>query len=449
MGLVLLCAGLARSQTPQYQLAYRLDGNVVGGRFGWSMDTISDVNGDGLEDLVVGASYASSAYLYAQQSTGATLLMRIDSTSIPNYLGSAVAGIGDVTGDGVPDFVCSDNITQYALWCDGADRTIGGHYTDHPGFIQKVRGINTQDYAHVMEHLGDGGDVLVATGPSVGGLGTMAKWYTTNSGTIVEKLNIQAYSFTGGSSIRNVGDVVGNDGIDDFLLSSSENPFDHRGRVSVISGACTATGTVTVSQIESLHFDGPSSNTDLGMQSTVGQNPLALAGDINGDGIADFAIGAPLPVSLPEAHSRGQVLFYSGVDGALLSVLTKPSSIEGDFGAMVENIGDITGDGHAEIAIGSRSSGSSGIVLLYSPCTGEYVGALCGDSNGDLFGRSILSLGDLNGDGLGDLAISAPFADFAGANSGSVYVYMSVPEPATMSLLAVGLGAVLVRRRKR
>jgi len=173
---------------------------------------------------------------------------------------------------------------------------------------------------------------------------------------------------------------------------------------------------------------------------------MAAIQDVTGDGRPDFAVGGAHPIALPAVATAGAVYFYDGVTGGFLWELSKPAFIEGAFGAMVENVGDVDGDGHDDIAIGSRSAAELGEVVFYSPWTRQTIGTLEGESAGDWFGRTIVALGDLNGDGLGDFGIGAPYADHAGTDSGSYYVYLS-PEPATLSLLALG-GLALVRRRR-
>ncbi|MCK4623970.1 MAG: FG-GAP repeat protein [Phycisphaerae bacterium] len=446
---------VAVGQVPQYYLAYRLDGESSGDCFGWSASRVADVTGDGQSDLVIGApgwgggSCSSHVYLIGQTMAGGTTLARIDDGGGNNKLGYSVCGLSDVTGDGVPDYAAGAMFGEYVLWCNGADRTIGGDYASHPALIhQETGGGDTHYFGRAVEALGTNGDLLEATRPACGGLGTFVEWFSKDASGITRRMTIQAYCQGNDPAVRNVGDVVGNDDIDDFLFSSSENPFDHRGRVHLISGATTVSGTVYVEDIEEFHFDGPRTNTDIGALQSLGQNPLAAAGDFTGDGVVDFAIGGPCPVATGEYETSGTVYFYDGSNGNLLWELPKPQAIEGYFGAMVENIGDVDGDGHDDIAIGSRSENFSGKVIFYSPYLQEIVGEIEGDSAGDGFGRTITALGDINTDGIPDFGIGAPYADFGAEGSGSYYVYLSVPEPATLSLLTVGALALIRRRRK-
>ena len=166
-----------------------------------------------------------------------------------------------------------------------------------------------------------------------------------------------------------------------------------------------------------LHFlAGDSTGDELGFV-------VSGAGDFDGDGVPELLAGAPNDDR--NGADSGSVFVYSGASGALLRILSGDAA--GDhFGWSVTGCGDMNFDGVADLAAGAPDADprglSSGAVYFYSGASGTRLGTRPGDAAGDALGWSVAALGDSNGDGIAEIVAGAPFAAAGGANAGSVYL---------------------------
>ncbi len=142
--------------------------------------------------------------------------------------------------------------------------------------------------------------------------------------------------------------------------------------------------------------------------ATVNPTTGAGAGDLNLDGHADIVLGTQ--VGIPNASGTGQVEFRSGADGSFLGILTVPSLGWGPFGIVGSSLGapgDLNGDGFPEVMIGGGPLGQClGVLVLsgaslttlytYSPVCGVY------------YGSSLARVDDFDGDGFPEFLIGAP-----------------------------------------
>jgi len=163
----------------------------------------------------------------------------------------------------------------------------------------------------------------------------------------------------------------------------------------------------------------------------VAGSVTALAvGDVNGDGKRDIAVGASSAFVGGKA-SQGRVYVFSGADGSVLFTLDSPNPEPGgDFGYSVA-MGDVDGDGRDDIAVGATNEDvgtteSAGRAYVFSGVSGSLLLTLTVPSPNPEFPRSFaesLAVGDVNGDGRADIVVGAEQEHVGGKNQGRAYVF--------------------------
>ncbi|MCA9323075.1 MAG: FG-GAP repeat protein, partial [Planctomycetes bacterium] len=407
-------AGLLRS----------VDGLAAGDRFGTTVAALGDLDGDGVAEYAVSAPYSDGltglsdvGEVWIFSGSNGALMTRLSGAQSNDDFGRSMADVGDLDGDGIPDFVIGvpgfdfmgGDVGEVCLY-SGASRTrinlvIRGS-APNDEFGHSVAGLGDVDGDLVPDlivgaHLGDG------TSPfsNVGYVRIVSGVDGSTIDTIVGAQPIGLF----GSAVARAGDLDA-DGVEDFIVAArlhDANGVDS-GRVFIYSGATRI----------NLHMvDGEVAGDQLG---------TSIAGnfDFDGDGTPDYAMGSS--TSDHASTNAGRVLIHSGADHLLLLAIdgAEPGARSG---AALSLAGDLDGDGLGELVIGAPEeddllSIDTGRVRVYSLRDPSVIIHHDGVNADDRLGERFDVLGDLNGDGAQDYIVSARLADVSFANAGAVHI---------------------------
>ncbi len=407
-------------------LLYQKNGGA-GDSLGISVASAGDVNGDGRADFIVGAFVADpggqlgagSAYVYSG-ATGA-LLYQKNGGAAGDHLGRSVASAGDVNGDGKTDFIVGATRAQPGGLVNAGSVYVysgatGALLFQKNGAVGEFLGISVAGAGDVN---GDGrADFIIGTNSaSPGGLGEAgsAFLYSGADGSLLFQKNGAAAFDWLGYSVAGAGDVNGDGRADIIVGAFKANPGGNNDAGSAFVYGLPAPPDPPVSPTPLYKKNGADSLDFLG-------HTVAIVGDINGDGKADYIIGA-YGANPGGLNFAGSAYVYSGTDGTLL--YQKNGGTAGDqFGFSVAGAGDVNGDGKADfIAATPTRAGGAGSAYVYSGVTGALLYQKNGTA-GDALGQSVAGAGDVNFDGKADFIVGAMFASPGGlSGAGSAYVY--------------------------
>ncbi len=454
-------------------MAYRFIGIEADDEAGHSVASAGDVDGDGKDDLIIGAYLADGGHrgsgeaylvlaadLVAADAADGTMdeVINLDNvnghtgsyqfigTEIHDYAGCSVASAGDVDDDGKADLI----IGAY-----GAD---GGGWRAGEAYLVSAADMAAADAA-------DGATDGVIDLDIVHG-------------------HTGSYRFIGGergdeagSSVASAGDVDG-DGADDLIIGANkaDGIGSHSGEAHLVLAADLAAADAADGTTDGvIDLDNVKGHT--GSYQFIGARPfdfaghsVASAGDVDGDGKHDLIIGAPVlygggspgeaylvlaadlaAADAPDGTTEG-VIDLDNVNGHTGSYRFIGAEAGDLAGHSVASAGDVDGDGKDDLIIGAPfpfSGGSrSGKAYLISAADLATADAADGNTDGmidldnvnghtgsyrfigrawdDEAGSSVASAGDVDGDGKDDLSIGAVWADGGGIDSGEAYLITAV-----------------------
>lgn len=413
-GLAALALG-ATALSAQVQV-HEIVGATFNQNLGMVMIGAGDLDADQVPDLLLGSPEAfvpgigvDTGFVEAYSGRDASVLFRIDGDDDDWFFGTALAALGDLDGDGFADFAVSaipfpdfdeppDPNGGLVRLYSGADRSVVWEL-----YQPQRRGFGVA-LAPAGDFDGDGDpDLLIGdTGCSSVGCSEPGRVVVVdaNTGQTVTTVVRGKTTARFGSAVAGLGDVDG-DGYSDFVAGAPGQSIDdiQSGAVWVISSVSAST-LFNLAGVDDLEQFGAS---------------VARIGDANGDGVTDFAVGAPFGTS----GYVGDVRLFSGADGTQL-VDVQGGGIGGQqFGISIAGIGDQDGDGLADFVVGDPKDNPaggvccSGAAFVYSGLDGTlletHVGVSAGFSEYWLLGHVVANVGDLNGDGLVDWAASTPY----------------------------------------
>jgi hypothetical protein len=410
--------------------------------YGQSIACAGDVNADGYDDWLVGAHLydtsdngAGKAYLYLGSESGISKTPAWTETgTTENYLyGKAVAGAGDVNGDGYDDWLVGAPNAHPFKKFGKAFLYLGGKIVSGTTAAWSSKGDDQNfanfghDVAGVGDVNGDGYDDWLVSAHNYdvsSSTKDAGKLYLYLGSSSVSSAS-PAWTYEGyfkdtymGCSISGAGDVNG-DGYSDFIAGAYGDSTADIGAGS----AHLFLGSYIVSNIYSKWDDDGE-----GLGSAFGYS-VSGAGDVNGDGYDDWIVAAPYHAGF---NNRGRVYVYLGgpdvLSGQAAWIKTGDQK-HAKFGYSVSGAGDVNGDGYNDWLVGtdgySTANYHPGKAFLYlgtKDIEGREASWVSSGQNKAFvyYGKTVAGGGDINGDGLDDWFIGAPGFD---SNRGKVYMY--------------------------
>lgn len=365
---------------------------------GQTVGCAGDVNGDGYDEILVGATRAEEteneageAYLILGKSSPVDIpLMEADAMfegrDASDNLGTAVTGVGDVNGDALGDYV----VAAYAA----------------------ESGSNNAGAAYLF---------LGSPSPGVG---------TVEAASAADAVYSGAEDDLAARSVAGAGDVDG-DGLADLLVGAenSDAAAEDAGAAYLVLGSGSPiSGALSGADAS---FLGESANDGAGYVVGAG-------GDFNADGHADMLVAAPYVTT----GVLGGVVYL--IFGSSSPTSTSLSAADASFwgtatsdavGTAIDGEGDLDGDGCDDLVIGAPYSDTaattSGSVYVFYGCiapgsvdVSTADAEFTGSAASDISGSSVSTAGDVDGDGLADILIGAPGSSYRYSAAGMAYLIL-------------------------
>lgn len=362
--------------------------------FARAVALVGDVDGDGFADVAIGSAKAPEGgqrrgRVELRSGRTQALLHSFSGTADFQELGFAVAGVGDVDDDGVPDVAAGTFGGNYARVWSGADGSVLHTFTTLTSgdlFGYSVAGAGDVD--------GDGhADVIVGTNRVLVFAPGFARVFSGATGGVLHTVGGDA-AFDGfGNAVAGGKDVNG-DGVPDFAVGAPalDATGTDAGRVRVFSG---------LDGSPLLTFDGDGDNDELG-------SSVALLDDVDGDGRAEVAAGAPgCGIAFGCPGEKGYVRVWNGTTGAV-RFTRKGKEAQSLLGVAVASAGDVDGDGRGDLVFGAsgandRGLADCGMARVVRGLDGAAIFTVYGETAGAGLGFGLAAGRDVNGDGTPDV----------------------------------------------
>jgi hypothetical protein len=406
-------------------------GAAAGDDFGIAIDDFPDLDGDGAREILAGASRLGGAGLpgYVRIVSGRTgaILVAVQGTNSVDFFGDAVRDAGDANSDGDQDFLVGAR-------GDGTAGPFAGLATVYSG--QTGAPIRTYLGTGWVEFFGssvssagdldsDGFDdaAVGAIGSDLGGSESgSVRVYSGQSGALLLTL-VGAPGDRLGTSVTGLGDVD-EDGVGEIAAGAPEPLQGAAGHVVVFSGADG-----------SMVWTAPGAAPD----DAFGWS-IAPLGDVTGDGKPDLAAGGPGDALFGAIAGYARVV--SGASGTTIHQVVG-DLVDDAFGQAVASAGDVDGDLVNDFLVGAPGNddgfANGGLARLFSGADASLLAEWLGDAAGDGFGNAVAGVGDVSDDGVSDVAVGAWLDDGTGTNAGAVAVGSTVTCTGSFTTAGIGL----------